>query len=338
MKKNTPNITTTTEVTASIFLDEHNLDIYLEEAKRIQAEYGSNEIGCIAHGDRYATYVDITGNEYLERTEKTIQAAYDIMSGKLLPDIFARIGLKDGTFVHNRRITVFKNGIRFNMLSERYPDYTEEMALCVTTMGKHEMSAYSYDRYDKSKELADNKTARLAITKVDGSNRICPLLTEDMRVNGLTQMRYLRQNEIKPGCIYQEKDGKEYLFLGRIGIVKDGYMVKKDKFRWERCIHCIRITEETTAMIEEAESLEDFLRIYIKSQVKTNLDKPYFYQTGPQRKFIKETGSPFAGSWYSVTNDAKTWSETRTADYLFGIAVPNEDGTGTVTTKYAIIA
>lgn len=326
--KNTPSITTTTEVTASIFLDEHNLDIYLKEAKTIQEKYGSNEIGNISDENGETGYINITGDEYLEKIRKTIRAAHDIMNGKLLPDIFNRIGLRDGTFTYGRRITVFKSGIRFGM----YPGYTKELALCITSKGVLD------SRYDKSKEPTDNKTARLAITKVDGSsNRIIPLLTEDMLVNRQTQMRYLRRNEIKPGCIYQEKDGKEYLFLGKIGIVKDGYMVKKGNFRPSTNNHCVRITEETKTMIEEAESLEDFLRIYVKSQIKTKYNTPHFYQTGPQRKFIKETGTPFLNDWYSVTNDIKTWSETGIIDYLFGIAVPNKDGTGTVTTKYAII-
>lgn len=331
--KNMPNITTTTEVTASIFLDEHNLDLYLNEAKKMQAEYGSNKIGAICATNEETKYIFATGNEYLEKIKEIIQVAHGIMDGKLLPDIFDRIGLKNGTFIEDRRITVFKNGIRLKTLRDKDD---KELALCVTTKGLYEDSQYKGgNRYDKSKEL-NSTTARLAITRISSRHDTSPLLSESKQANDPTSTEYLHYSEIKPGCIYQEKDGTEYLFLGCIGIIKDKKLIQNRRHP-KKTHQCIRITEETAAMIEEAESLEDFLRIYVKSQVSTDRDTPYFYQTGHRRKFIKETGAPFAGSWYSITNDIRTWSETGTADYLFGIAVPNEDGTGTVTTKYAII-
>lgn len=332
--KNTPSITTTTEVTASIFLDEHNLDLYLDEAKKLQTQHGSGKIGTISTANGETKNIYATGDEYLKKIKEIIQVAHGIMKGELLPDIFDRIGLKNGTFTQNQRITVFKSGIQTKTLP--FKD-KKELALCVTTKGTYENNLYKgSDRYDKSKEL-DDVTARLAITEILSRREIRALLSKNMQANSLTPPeRYLDDSEIKPGCIYQEKDGKEYLFLGKIGIVKDDRLVQ-NRNSLEKTYQSIRITEKISAMIEEAESLEGFLRIYVKSQVSTDRDIPEFHQTKHRRKFIKETEAPFAESWYSITNDVRTWSKAGIVDYLFGIAVPNENGTGTVTTKYAII-
>ena len=89
-------------------------------------------------------------------------------------------------------------------------------------------------------------------------------------------------------------------------------------------------------MIHKAESLEDFLKIYIASQVSTDKDIPCFNQADYKR-FVKETGTPFIDERYPITTKWEKYSETGIAEDSFEIPVSNEDGTETVMTTYAIL-
>lgn len=302
----------------SIFLDELNIEYYLEEAKEIRKQHGQTKIEDMT----------CTGEEYFDKMEKIIQIAHDLMNGQLVPDLFQRIPLKkNGTFTANRRIPIFKNNL---YEAAQYDTHVakSELVLCVIPQETYEYG----EKYDLSEPITEHR-ARLAITSIQGAKKIYPLIGKNMVINDITtKTTYLKNDQIQPGGIYQEKSGTEYLYLGCINIDDISeyarmYKIPTNKKIFDAilpCHHYIRMTKKIQKMIDQSNSLEKFLKIYIQDKVKKQYDNPNFSERENPRKFVKETATTFVNKTFTNIN----YSHTKIKDAIpfFSHTVPTYDG------------
>ena len=288
--------------TSIIFLDTYNLDWHLDNAVKIQKKYGSNKI----------EDMKITGDSYLEKVRQMIQVANDIMDGKLVPDIFDQIPIKkDKTFQENRTIPIFMNGV-INAAS--YDSYVnkQELMLCIVPYG-----TWIHDKHFDLSEETNKKRAKLCLVWHDGAKKIVPLIAKDLSINDIkTKASYLKDDDIKAGCIYKEKSGSEYLYLGNILIIDEedirlGYRIDYT------CHTYIRMTKKVQAIIDKSSSLDEFLKLYAQDiMAKEYKSLPLSYRENP-RKFVEMTAGPFINSQFSVTNPTNV--KPCNIKYLFSV-------------------
>lgn len=299
----------------SIFLDEFNLKHYLQKAKDIQKQYGQHKIEDMV----------CTGDEYLTRMQTIIQVAHDIVEKQMIPDLFQRIPLKkNGTFQDNRKIPVFKNNI-YEAIQHDTHLHKNELVLCIIPQG-----TFDYDEHYDLSEPVDKHRARLAITHIEGAKKIYPLIEKDMTVNNLAvQTVYLKDDQIKPGCIYQEKSGTEYLYLGYMCIflknyhmdpvIKNAYMNKPFSEYTRQTHYYIRMTKAVQKMINDNPTLDGFLKEYLKKPLSKD-ENPNFSQRINPRKFVNQVGTPYLCNRFSITNSMASTSQI--AKPIFQITTP----------------
>lgn len=280
---------------ASIFLDEYNLNYYMDNAKKILAKYGKDKL----------PNVNITGEDYYKKMEEMVNVAHLIMDKKLVPDIFDLIPLKkDGTFQGNRRIYIYQNGLS---CFEDWGDYVDgyKIALCIVP---HDTFEYR-DEYDMLEDI-DKHRARLAISFIMGVKKNYPLLDKTLKVQDIKKKAsYLKQSDLNIGAIYKEKSGTEYLFLGRIEIDYECNPVWKipEKYTNDNPIEYykyLKVTKKVKEIIDKSHSLDEFLELYAKNKLKSSQDSLNLSSrryTTP-RKFVEETSFPFKGKGWKNVN------------------------------------
>ena len=273
--------------TSAIFLDAYNLDWHLNNAIKIQKKYGSNKI----------EDTKITGDSYLEKVRQMIQVANDIIDGKLTPDIFDQIPIKkDKTFQENRTIPIFMNGV---IDAAAYDGYVskQELMLCVVPHG-----TWIHDQHFDLSEEVNMKRARLCLVWYNGAKKIVPLIAKDLSINDIkTKASYLKDADVKAGCVYKEKSGSEYLYLGKINIM-DEHAIKLGYRMDYTCHTYMRMTKKIQALIDKSSSIDEFLKLYVQDiMAKEYVNLPLSYRKNP-RKFVEMTADPFINSQFSVTN------------------------------------
>lgn len=240
---------------ASVFLDERNLAYYENEALKFLKEHPNDPIWEDSK---------VTGTQYYDKIKELITVANDLMDGKITSqNLMDLLPLKkNGTFIENRRIPIFKNGISYGA---NYYDYVTAgaLCLCVITHG-----SWGYDKgYDLKHRVSPNR-ARIAITVIETGKKITPLINKDLTLNDIkSKIVYLKQTDIHPGCIYKEKSGTEYLYLGDVNLVHtkpeySGYY-KRPKNWDEYARHeYIRMTKKLKEWYDSEDSIFDFMMKY----------------------------------------------------------------------------
>ena len=278
---------------ASIFLDEYNMEYYLDEAKRILAKYGKGKI----------PNSSLTGEKYYQKIKQMVDIAHMIMNKEQLPDIFDLIPLKkDGTFQANRRIYIFENGL------SNY-EHGYRIALCIVPDETVEFR----DEYDMS-EIVNKHRARLAIAFIMGVKKANILLDKDLNIQDIKKKtRYLKQEDLNVGAIYKEKNGAEFLFLGRIAIsyefTRNGTLylhpLEYTDCKPIKYYYYLKVTKKIRELIDKSKNLDEFLELLANEKIKISYDDFGFSirrdtATAP-RKFVEETSFPFKGKgWVNV--------------------------------------
>lgn len=279
---------------ASIFLDEYNLNYYLDEAKKILTKYGKGKIRSSS----------LTGEKYYQKIKQMIDIAHMIMNKQQLPDIFDLIPLKkDGTFQANRRIYIFENGLT------NY-EYGYRIALCIVPDETVEFR----DEYDMSENVNEYR-ARLAIAFIMGVKKANILLDRNLEIQDIKKkVRYLKQEDLNVGAIYKEKNGTEFLFLGRIVISYEDISIgmlylhplKYTDSNPIRYYHYVKVTKKIRELIDKSGNLDEFLELLANEKIKKSYDSYDDFgfsrrrDTTP-RKFVEETSFPFKGKgWVNV--------------------------------------
>lgn len=279
---------------ASIFLDEYNLNYYMDNAKKILAKYGKDKL----------PNVNITGEDYYKKMEEMVNVAHLIMDKKLVPDIFDLIPLKkDRTFQKSRRVYLFDNGISyFEPDSGGVYISGKRIALAIVPYGIN-----TWFEYLDMAEVVDKHRARIAITIVSGIRKIYPLLDKSLKVNDIkSKVTYINQADLEPGAIYKEKSGTEYLFLGGIHIVERlstkpyHFLTSKDK-HIDGCKY-LKVNKKVKDLLDDCESLDEFLEKWAKVKLKENYDEMGFSERVHTclRKFIEKTSYPCHKRWVNV--------------------------------------
>lgn len=139
--------------------------------------------------------------------------------------------------------------------------------------------------YDQM-EFCSKTRAKLVIRERNGLVKKY-LLNADMSVNDIvSRAKNLKDTDVKPGSVYAEKSGTEYLYLGRIGYdfkhSKSGHYVY------------IRYTKKIQSLIDKAKdngvsSLNDFN----VNVLLPDADKFTFSRRDNARKFVKEVKKIF---------------------------------------------
>lgn len=303
----------------SIFLDERNLDFYLNQAKNIMAKYGSNKI----------PNMTITGQQYYDNMQEMTSVAHCIINGQIpqTQNIFDCIPIKkDNTFRQDRKIPVFKNNLYTAEAYESYIDKSE-LVLCIMP----DPTIVYPDRYgwvDWSERTSPTR-ARLCISPIEGARRIQPLINKDLTINNLNiKTAYLKKDQIKPGGIYQETSGIEYLYLGCIQILFKDYLVYTNQTLsdYMECEHhYIRMTKPIRKMINNAPNLDTFLKQYLEDTFCKNKVFKFSTRTTP-RKFVKQTAAPYVNAPFSVINPLSVTAQTAKPIFYLNIQGTKQDG------------
>lgn len=274
---------------ASIFLDEYNLDYYLNEAKKNLAKYGKGKI----------PESSLTGEKYYQKIKQMIDIAHMIMNKEQLPDIFDLISLKkDGTFQANRRIYIFENGLTDYECGYR-------IALCIVPDETVEFR----DKYDMSENVNEHR-ARLAIALIMGVKKANILLDKDLKIQDIKKKaRYLKQEDLNVGAIYKEKNSAEFLYLGRLAVSYENNRIWQHALEYTdnnpiKYYHYVKVTKKIRDIIDKSGNLDEFLENLAKDQLKTSYCDFNFSRrryTTP-RKFIEETSFPFKGKGWLNAN------------------------------------
>lgn len=217
-------------------MDEFNIQCWKDTAEKVAEYYGNNII----------PESKLTGAQYKQKVDQMIDVAYGIMNGTVAPDIFNQIPLKkDGTFQADKTIPVFSNGIGYanvyiNANSNSYIDACG-IQLCIFS----ERSEFGHEPADYDQmEFCSKTRAKLVIRERNGLVKKY-LLNADMSVNDVvSRAKNLKDADIKPGSVYAEKSGTEYLYLGWCD-----YNFKQD----DKCQHVyLRYTKKIQALIDKA--------------------------------------------------------------------------------------
>lgn len=303
----------------SIFLDERNLDYYLNQAKNVMSKYGFNKI----------PNMTITGQQYYDNMKEMTSIAHSIINGQIpqSQNIFDCIPIKkDNTFLQNRKIPVFKNNLYTAEAYENYIDKSE-LVLCIMPDPTH---VYP-DRYgwiDWSERTCPTK-ARLCISPIEGARKIQPLVNKNLTINDLTaKTTYLKKDQVKPGGIYQETSGTEYLYLGRIQIIFKDYLVYTNQTLsdYMECEHhYIRITKAIQNMISKAPDFDTFLKQYLEETFGKSKTFKFSTRTTP-RKFVKQTATPYINTPFSIINPMSVTVQTAIPIFYLNINDNQKDG------------
>lgn len=178
--------------------------------------------------------------------------------------------------------------------------------LCITT----EETYYSVDT-DGLEDDSPNR-ARLCIYSVDGAKQIIPLLSNDFTINDIkTKTVYLDKNTIKPGCIYKEKSGTEYLYLGDVDfdscdirVFKELASERGEVYKYTRsnynvrymCHSYIRMTKAIRKIHNESPNMIEFLKRYAEEEIydRGKRDLSSMSARCTPRKFVSCVNDKFA--------------------------------------------
>lgn len=277
----------------TIFLDEYNLRFYMDDAKKVLRTYGKDKIPDMS----------ITGEQYYQKIKEMYDVAYQIMNKQLLPNIFDLIPLKkDRTFQANRRIYIYENGVSCY-------EHGYKIALCIVPDETVEFR----DEYDMSED-ANEYRARLAISFIMGVKKANILLDRDLKIQDIKKkVRYLKQEDLNVGAIYKEKNGAEFLFLGRIALSYEftrDYTLYVHPLEYTDCkpikyYYYIKVTKKIREIIDKSKNLDEFLELLANEKLKVSFDDFGFSvrrdTVAAPRKFVEETSFPFEGKgWVNV--------------------------------------
>lgn len=186
-------------------LDVDSLDKCLAEASKMKTEYGVNTI----------PDMNCTGDAYYDKAIQLIDIANRIMDGTLVPDILDHIPLKkNGEFITNRLIPIFTNHLVYAVQYDTHLE-KEELILAIRTYETLPSYLKNFGCIISQKESPT--LATLTITQKLGASKIYPLLDKDLNVLDIkTKTSYIPAEDVIPGCIYREKSGTEYLYLGQL--------------------------------------------------------------------------------------------------------------------------
>ena len=277
----------------SIFYDEENFNHYLEHAKKIKDVCGKSKL----------PNTNITGEDYYRKIYELVKIANMIINQEKVPNLFDLIPLKkDGTFQKARRIYIYDNGISY-CETDSVGEYITGriIALAIVPYGINPW----YEFMDMN-EKVDEHRARLAITIVSGVRKLYPLLDRNLKIQDIkTNATYIKQSDLKPGRIYKEKSGTEYLFLGGISIVlRDGpcpYLTSKRK-HIDGCDY-LRVTKKVRDLLDGCDSLDEFLERWAHAKLKTDNTDELRFSTRSRtclRKFVEEVDNPCPKGWDKV--------------------------------------
>ena len=301
----------------SIFYDEENFNHYLEHAKKIKDVCGKSKLA----------NTNITGEDYYLKIYELVQVANMIMNKEKAPNLFDLIPLKkDGTFQKARRIYIYDNGISY-CESDSAGEYIsgERITLAIVPYGINPW----YEFMDMN-EKVDEHRARLAITIVSGVRKLYPLLNRSLKIQDIkTRSTYIKQSDLKPGRIYKEKSGTEYLFLGGISIVL------RDVTRTiltTKCKHIdgcdyLRVTKKVRDLLDGCDSLDEFLEKWAHVKLKTdNTDELGFSSRSRTslRKFVDEVENACPKGWVKVNIDGPNATPGLTEFPMFSMDLKDE--------------
>lgn len=275
----------------NVFLDAVNIRHY----KDLATEYLKKPDELIGEDTK------ITGRKFAEKIDKCIDVANQIMSGSLLPDLFDRLPLKkNGTFPVNRTIPIYKTGITLDISSGFM--YMTEVILCITT----ENTWDGKQTYDAT-HMTSPVSARMSIRTVSGAKKSKALLTAGLSTNDQpVRVSYL--DKVIPGCIYKEKSGSEYLYLGYnvlFASAESNYGLKYELSRQRKylCYKYIRMSKKLSDLYEKSPDMITFLKAYVAS-VKPDSDIN-ISERQTQRKFTELVNDKFAGYLDSLKGTPK---------------------------------
>lgn len=262
----------------SIYLDEFNVKCWKDAAEKVAEYYGSNII----------PESNLTGVQYKQKVEKMIDVAYGIMDGSVAPDIFNQIPLKkDGTFQADRTIPVFSNGIGYadTYIGANSNSYIDACGVQLCIFAERSEFGHEPTDYDQT-EFCSKTRAKLVIRKRNGIVKKY-LLNADISVNDIiSKAKNLKDTDVKPGSVYAEKSGTEYLYLGRVDYdfkhSKSGHYVY------------IRYTKKIQALIDKAKDNEvSSLNDFNVNVLLPDADKFTFSRRDNARKFVKKVKKIF---------------------------------------------
>lgn len=302
----------------SIFYDEENFNHYLEHAKKIKDVCGKSKLA----------NTNITGEDYYHKIYELVKVANMIMNKEKAPNLFDLIPLKkDGTFQKARRIYIYDNGISY-CETDSAGEYIsgERIALAIVPYGINPW----YEFMDMN-EKVDEHRARLAITIVSGVRKLYPLLDRSLKIQNIkTKSTYIKQEDLKPGKIYKEKSGTEYLFLGGISIVSypsttpNLILTSKNKHIYG-CDY-LKVTKKVRDVLDGCDSLDEFLEKWAHVKFKTgDSDELGFSSRGQTslRKFIEETSNPCPKGWIKVNMSGPNATPGLPEQPMFSINLKN---------------
>lgn len=274
-KKKYPEIT---NGKVSVYLDEFNIQCWKDTAEKVAEYYGNNVM----------PESKLTGVQYKQKVDQMINVAYGIMDGSIAPDIFNQIPLKkDGTFQADKTIPVFSNGISYAnvYIDSNSNSYIDACGIQLCIFAERSEFGHEPADYDQM-EFCSKTRAKLVIRE-----RNCLvkkyLLNADMSVNDVvSRAKNLKDADIKPGSVYAEKSGTEYLYLGHVDY--DFAHSKSDHYIY------IRYTKKIQSLTEEAKksgitTVNDFnLKVLLP-----DIGKFTFSRRDNARKFVKEVKKIF---------------------------------------------
>lgn len=301
----------------SIFYDEENFNHYLEHAKKIKDVCGKSKL----------PDTNITGEDYYRKIYELVKIANMIMNQEKVPNLFDLIPLKkDSTFQKARRIYIYDNGISYCETDSSGEYITgRRIALAIVPYGINPW----YEFMDMN-EKVDEHRARLAITIVSGVRKLHPLLNKSLKIQDIkTRSTYIKQSDLKPGRIYKEKSGTEYLFLGGISIVL------RDVPRTiltTKCKHIdgcdyLRVTKKVRDLLDGCDSLDEFLEKWAHVKLKTdNTDELGFSSRSRTslRKFVDEVENACPKGWVKVNIDGPNATPGLTEFPMFSMDLKDE--------------
>ena len=159
-------------------------------------------------------------------------------------------------------------------------------------------------------ENVNEHRARLAIALIMGVKKANILLDKDLKIQDIKKKaRYLKQEDLNVGAIYKEKNGAEFLYLGRLAVSYENNRIWQHALEYTdnnpiQYYHYVKITKKIRDIIDKSGNLDEFLENLAKDQLKTSYCDFNFSRrryTTP-RKFIEETSFPFNGKGWLNAN------------------------------------
>lgn len=277
----------------SVFYDDFNFTEYLKHATEIKDAFGAHNL----------PDMKITGIDYYNKINKIVDVANQVMNKHILPNLFELIPLKkDGTFKKGTRIYIYENGIS-GCITAKSREYITGAGLALAIIPYGINPCYEFI---DTKEIVNEHRARLAITTVMGVRKIYPLLSRSLKIQDIkTNATYINQSDLKPGKIYKEKSGTEYLFLGGISIVARTepcpYLTSKTR-HINGCDY-LRVTKKVKDTLDGCDSLDEFLEKWAHLKLKTDDTDGLGFSSRSrtsQRKFVEEVDNPCPRGWVHV--------------------------------------